>query len=424
MKMCCAISLAVLLLHGGFQQAHAVEIKKVGAVQTPNTEALLKAGDEPVTVVCFGDSVTGVYYHTGGLRAYPDMVEIALKRIHPKAKVKVINAGISGHTTKDALARIKKDVLDHKPTLVTIMFGLNDMVRVPLPEFSANLKNIIGQCRAIGAETLLCTPNSIYDSGSRPIDTLEKYVAAIHGVGKQENVAVAGCYEAYESIRIMDHLAWAMLMSEAIHPNMYGHKRNAQEIAAAITGKMVSLKDVEPLMPAIPRTLSLIKTGKPVKVYAMPPYDQLIGPALKRIDPSAQAEVTTWNVEGMTLPEIEASSKKVREMGQDLVLVAVPLTATADSTEHFIRSYSWVLNWSIHFAHRQWDFVGITPGVALIEMDEDQQRRDRFDQELIKASDLPALTRKPGDTTPPDELLAQWLKAQAEYQVVGEKTSE
>ncbi|MFN9971719.1 MAG: hypothetical protein ACK58T_17700, partial [Phycisphaerae bacterium] len=25
------------------------------------------------TVVCFGDSVTGVYYHTGGLRAYPEL---------------------------------------------------------------------------------------------------------------------------------------------------------------------------------------------------------------------------------------------------------------------------------------------------------------------------------------------------------------
>ena len=33
------------------------------------TAELLQAGKEPVRVVCLGDSVTGVYYHTGGRRA-------------------------------------------------------------------------------------------------------------------------------------------------------------------------------------------------------------------------------------------------------------------------------------------------------------------------------------------------------------------
>jgi lysophospholipase L1-like esterase len=61
---------------------------------------LLTFGEKPVTIVCLGDSVTGVYYHTGGKRAYPEMLEIAIKRAFPKANVTVINAGISGHTTR------------------------------------------------------------------------------------------------------------------------------------------------------------------------------------------------------------------------------------------------------------------------------------------------------------------------------------
>ena len=85
--------------------------------------------DQAVKIVCFGDSVTGVYYHTGGRRAYTAMVGVALSGAFPKAGVTAINAGISGNTTADGLKRMQKDVLAHKPDLVTVMFGLNDMVR-------------------------------------------------------------------------------------------------------------------------------------------------------------------------------------------------------------------------------------------------------------------------------------------------------
>jgi len=82
---------------------------------------------EAVRVVCFGDSVTGVYYHTGSRRAYTDMLRIALRQAAPQASIEMFNAGISGHTTENALARIDRDVISHQPDLVTVMFGLNDM---------------------------------------------------------------------------------------------------------------------------------------------------------------------------------------------------------------------------------------------------------------------------------------------------------
>ena len=98
---------------------------------------VLSAFDKETTIVCLGDSVTGVYYHTGGHRAYPEMLELALRQAHPHAPIRVINAGISGHTTIDGLARLEQDVLQHHPTLVTISFGLNDMTRVPPEQFRA-----------------------------------------------------------------------------------------------------------------------------------------------------------------------------------------------------------------------------------------------------------------------------------------------
>ena len=104
------------------------------------------AANQPVKIVCLGDSVTGIYYHTGGRRAYPEMLAVALKMQYPQADVTVINAGISGHSTVDGLQRLQKDVLDHKPDLVTVMFALNDMVRVPIPEYQANSAESSSEC--------------------------------------------------------------------------------------------------------------------------------------------------------------------------------------------------------------------------------------------------------------------------------------
>ena len=73
--------------------------------------------DGETRIVCLGDSVTGVYYHTGGQRAYPEMLELALNASHSDTVVRVINAGVSGNTTSDGLARLEADVLQHRPKI-------------------------------------------------------------------------------------------------------------------------------------------------------------------------------------------------------------------------------------------------------------------------------------------------------------------
>lgn len=371
------------------------------------------AGKEPVRVVCFGDSVTGVYYHTGGRRAYSEMLELALKRLYPKADVKVINAGISGHTTIDALNRIDADVLAHKPQCVTVMFGLNDMTRVPIEDYEKNLSTIIAKCRGTGAEVFLCTPNSVAETPNRPIAKLVEYVAAIKRVGEREQAPVVDFYAAYETVREQDAFEWEMMMSDEIHPNMAGHKFFAEMLVRAITGKRISLTKEGPPRPVIPKTLALLKEGKPIKVYAMPPYDRLVANSLKALAPGAQIESTLWVVEGQTLGQIEEASKKVRELKPDLVVVAVPAGVTATTREEFDRSYSWVLNYSLSFAYQEWDCIAIPPSVTDATLDADARKWDRLARGLIRAQDLGMIERKPGDMRSPEKILTSWLQKQA-----------
>jgi lysophospholipase L1-like esterase len=376
--------------------------------------------DAPVRVVCFGDSVTGIYYHTGSRRAYTDMLGIALNRVSGMSNVEMFNAGISGHTTANGLARIDRDVLAHKPDLVTVMFGLNDMTRVSLDDYRANLKTIVEKCRAIGAEVVLATPNNVITTGGRPTEKLITYCDVVREVGQELGVPVCDSYRQLDGVRANDEFDWRLLMSDAIHPNMDGHKRMAEQLARTISGHRVSLDNVSPLQPTIQRTLARIKAGQPVRVLAMPPFDSLIEPALKKLSPDATVEVTAWPTTGLSLAKIEQDAKaKVRAMKPDLVLIAVPRSATADSREAFASSYGWVMNWSLNFGPPTWDCVVIHPSVY--QPAADAESRDDLVRRLVRAQDLSLIDRPNGSNEKPDEIIQKWLANQFES-AAGAKT--
>jgi len=373
------------------------------------TAQLLAAGKEPVRIVCIGDSITGVYYHSGGLRAYPEMLHIALQKIHPQAQVTVRNAGISGDTTTGGLKRLERDVLAQKPHLVTIMFGMNDLVRTPVADFQNNLREIIRRCRAIDAEVVLCTQNSIVESSQRPGAKLAEFTQAIRDIAKAEALPVADCFAAFEAIHAQDALEWNLLLSDPIHPNMAGHKLFAETIAQTITGQQASLADIGPPLPALSHTLALLKAGQPVKVLAMPPYDTLIVPAIQQFYPKAIVNVTSWPTEGQSLAQLEESAKKVRTMDQDLVLIAVPGSLPVQKPESYHKSYSWIMNWSLSFGPQAWDVIVALPSAAKNKLAIEEQQHEAFARRLIEAQDLHILA---GDASALTMLLSNHLKPQ------------
>ena len=382
------------------------------SAQLPQTAPLLSAGRQPVTIVCLGDSITGVYYHSGGLRAYPEMLEIALQRIYPQARVTVRNAGISGDTTRGALARLDRDVIAHRPQLVTVMFGMNDLVKVPLDEFKKNLTEITTRCRQAGAEVLLCTQDSVMETTARPSRVLAEFTQAICDVGRNERVNVVDCHALYEGVRAKDALAWTLLHSDEIHPNMDGHKVFATAIAQGISGRAVSLADVGPPAPALRHLRALLEAGKPVKVLAMPPFDQLIVPALAELFPRAEVAVTSWPTEGQSLSQIHEAAKKVRKLGMDLVLLAVPASAGAPTLEEFHQHYAWTMNLSLSFGPQQWDVVVVPPSTVKPGLTAEERRHEEFARRLIVAQDLSMIPRKQGDASATSDALSRWLKEQ------------
>lgn len=376
------------------------------------TAALLAAGKDPVRIVCIGDSITGVYYHSGGRRAYSEMLQLALQQLYPQTKLSVHNAGISGDTTTGGLKRLERDVLAHKPHLVTIMFGMNDLVGTPVDVFKKNLREMITRCQKAGAEVVLCTQNSIVETPQRPCARLAEFTQAIRDVAKEQTLVVADCFAAFEAVHAADAAEWNLLLSDTIHPNMAGHKLFAETLAQAITGRTVSLREVGPPTPALPHTFAKLKAGQPIQVLAMPPYDALIAPALQRLYPAAVVKITPWPVAGQTLAQLEVFARKVRSMKPDLVLIAVPAELPLQDQQQFHHDYSWIMNWSLSFGVQQWDVAVALPSVAKPALSKEESRHEALAQRLIQAQDLSMITRRSGDTTPLLEVLSTWLAQQ------------
>lgn len=379
----------------------------------PKTRQRLAAG-EPTTIVCLGDSVTGVYYHTGGRRAYTDMVGLALQAAFPQAKLTMVNAGISGHTTRNGLDRFEKDVLAKKPHLVTIMFGLNDMTRIPVADFQKNLREMISRTRAIDAEVLLCTPNGVIDSAGRPVSKLVEYCEAMRAVGKEEQVPVADCYAAYEARKAQDARAWRMLLSDAIHPNMDGHKLLALTISRTISGKDVSLANVEPPAEPLRHTSAKIAAGQKLRIVVMSPSDELLKTAFQKVAPDAAVEWLAWPAVGQSLGQIAEFGKQVRGFKPDLVWVAVPAAATAQAgapqSDAAVSGYSAILNASLSFGLQEWDVVGTSPALWQACKNDDERLQRDFARRMVLAQDLTFVDRGDEETASAEDLVVAWLK--------------
>jgi acyl-CoA thioesterase-1 len=110
------------------------------------------APDPRPTLVCFGDSLTAGYGTDPG-EAYPDDLQKLLDQ--QGYRYRVVNAGVSGETTKDGLERVARIAARH-PKIVVLAFGGNDGLRgLPMEQTQANLASMIEQLQKAGVEVAL-----------------------------------------------------------------------------------------------------------------------------------------------------------------------------------------------------------------------------------------------------------------------------
>jgi acyl-CoA thioesterase-1 len=108
-------------------------------------------GDE-IVIVAFGDSLTAGY-QLPPAAAFPAQLEKALRA--KGHNVRVVNAGVSGDTSADGLARLDWAMPD-KVGAVILELGANDALRgIPVERTKAALGEILSRLKARGAAVLI-----------------------------------------------------------------------------------------------------------------------------------------------------------------------------------------------------------------------------------------------------------------------------
>ena len=160
-------------------------------------------------VLAFGDSLT---YGTGAKAedSYPVVLGQLIGRT-------VVRSGVPGEQTAGGLERLP-DVLDeHKPKLVIVCLGGNDMLRKGTPaDIEANLRKILAVIKSRGLDVMLIgvpTPTLI----ANPPEFYSRLA---------KEFAIP-----YEGDIITSVLYKADLKSDPIHPNAAGYRKVAEAVA-------------------------------------------------------------------------------------------------------------------------------------------------------------------------------------------------
>jgi len=126
-------------------------------------------------------------------------------------EIQVLNEGIGGNNTRNALARIYESVIAFAPQCVIVGFGGNDAFNysafVPAAEYEENLNKIVQQLKEANVrEIVLNTPHPIIESYLRARSpklsadydingTVRQYREIVQKVAKEQNVQVFDLYE-------------------------------------------------------------------------------------------------------------------------------------------------------------------------------------------------------------------------------------
>jgi len=194
--------------------------------------------EDGVTVVFAGDSITDcgrrgdqAPFGNGYVRQSIDLITAR----YPDRNIKYFNAGIGGNTVVDLMQRWYDDVLRHKPTVVTVKIGINDLHRglynpadpVMPDRFEEAYRTILTRTREIGARIVLIDPfylstESDPSSGrSKVLATLPEYIDVVDKMTTEFSALHVETHKLFQKQLKYRHPD--IFCGEPVHPYASGH---------------------------------------------------------------------------------------------------------------------------------------------------------------------------------------------------------
>ncbi|MCU0913078.1 MAG: SGNH/GDSL hydrolase family protein [Planctomycetes bacterium] len=196
------------------------------------------------TIVFAGDSITAADRHRqayGPLGfGYVHFAGNLMLARHPELELRMVNAGISGDTIADLKHRWQRDCLDHRPNVLSVLIGINDVwQRAMEPDLASNAadpeeygltyEQLLAwareqcRCRLVLMEPFLFSR----DQQDRVRQTLTPYVEAVRRLAEKYEAVLVPLQQAIDR-RIVEipPLRWSQ---DSVHPCLWAHAWIAEQ---------------------------------------------------------------------------------------------------------------------------------------------------------------------------------------------------
>lgn len=170
-------------------------------------------------ILVLGDSISAAW----GINTEEGWVALLQQRLTNKQyNYHVVNASVSGDTTRTALNRLDNALQQHQPGIIIVALGGNDGLRgMPFSEIEASLSAIIEKSQRAGASVLLAgvrlPPNygAYYNS---------RFAILFQNLSEKYKVPLVP--------KILDQVAddSALMQADRIHPTAEGQKQVLENI--------------------------------------------------------------------------------------------------------------------------------------------------------------------------------------------------
>jgi len=164
---------------------------------------------------------------------YVALVNAHLGAVHPEARIRVTNVGISGNTVRDLKGRWQTDVFDLKPDYVSVMIGINDVWRhfsrpqiaeglVSIEEYETTLDALVRQTVPVVKKMVVISPFFIEPNCAEPMRArMDQYGAVARRIAQTHGAIFVDVQAAFDAV--LAHMHNYALAGDRVHPGLVGH---------------------------------------------------------------------------------------------------------------------------------------------------------------------------------------------------------
>jgi acyl-CoA thioesterase I len=196
----------------------------------------IKDGD---TILFIGDSITDVdrrsEAHAPLGCGYANFAANLILARHASLDLKVVNTGISGNTVRNLIKRWQTDCLDHKPAVLSIMIGINDLWRrfdkrpeqvhnaVYPEEYEATYRELLKQAKAAcNPQIVLIEPFMFCNDEADPMfQDLPPYIEIVRRLADEFDATLVPLQTFIDKqITSVPPQKWS---KDMVHPSTWAH---------------------------------------------------------------------------------------------------------------------------------------------------------------------------------------------------------